>query len=60
MALQDEKDTYELARSTAGKDYFAELGEVKRSPGLFGNQFEDATTTHIREKDRISLDELKT
>ncbi|EFL9652093.1 TPA: conjugal transfer protein TrbC [Escherichia coli] len=59
MALQDEKDTYELARSTAGKDYFAELGEVKRSPGMFGNQFEDATTTHIREKDRISLDELK-
>ncbi|MFO6428278.1 hypothetical protein ACLBOM_37220 [Escherichia coli] len=33
MALQDEKDTYELARSTAGKDYFAKTGKVKRSPG---------------------------
>ncbi|MFT4463956.1 MAG: hypothetical protein ACMX3H_03130 [Sodalis sp. (in: enterobacteria)] len=59
MALQDEKDTFELAKATAGKDYYAELGEVKRTPGTVSSHYEDANTTYIREKHRISLDELK-
>ncbi|WP_387691521.1 F-type conjugative transfer protein TrbC [Photorhabdus sp. RM71S] len=59
MALQDEKDTFELAKATAGKDYYAELGEVKRTPGTVSSSYEDANTTYIREKNRISLDELK-
>jgi intracellular multiplication protein IcmO len=59
MALQDEKDTFELAKATAGKDYYAELGEMKRTPGTVSSSYEEANTTYIREKNRISLDELK-
>lgn len=59
MALQDEKDTFELAKATAGKDYYAELGEMKRTPGTVSSSFEEANTTYIREKNRITLDELK-
>ncbi len=59
MALQDEKDTFELAKATAGKDYYAELGEMKRTPGTVSSSYEEANTTYIREKNRITLDELK-
>ncbi|EJI0186975.1 TraM recognition domain-containing protein [Salmonella enterica] len=59
MAMQDEKDTFELATATAGKDYFAELGEMKRTPGTVSSSYEEANTTYIREKNRITLDELK-
>ncbi|HCZ4709046.1 TPA: TraM recognition domain-containing protein, partial [Salmonella enterica subsp. enterica serovar Saintpaul str. CFSAN004144] len=58
MAMQDEKDTFELATATAGKDYFAELGEMKRTPGTVSSSYEEANTTYIREKNRITLDEL--
>lgn len=59
MAMQDEKDTFELAKATAGKDYYAELGEMKRTPGTVSSSYEEANTTYIREKNRIILDELK-
>lgn len=59
MAMQDEKDTFELAKATAGKDYYAELGEMKRTPGTVSSSYEEASTTYIREKNRITLDELK-
>ncbi|HHV3685146.1 TPA: TraM recognition domain-containing protein, partial [Salmonella enterica] len=59
MAMQDEKDTFELAKATAGKDYYAELGEMKRTPGTVSSSYEEANTTYIREKNRITLDELK-
>lgn len=59
MALQDEKDTFELAQATSGKDFFAELGELRSAGGTINQSYEDASTTYIREKNRITLDELK-
>ncbi|MGJ3447742.1 F-type conjugative transfer protein TrbC [Enterobacter sp. PTB] len=59
MALQDEKDTYELARITGGRGYYSELGAVEQTPGLVTPGYEDAQTTYIREKDRLDLAELK-
>ncbi|EBP7133137.1 conjugal transfer protein TrbC, partial [Salmonella enterica] len=40
-------------------DYYAELGEMKRTPGTVSSSYEEANTTYIREKNRITLDELK-
>lgn len=59
MALQDEKDTYELARLTGGKGYYSELGAVEQTPGLITPGYQDAQTTYIREKDKLDLAELK-
>ncbi|KOY61577.1 conjugal transfer protein TrbC [Photorhabdus heterorhabditis] len=59
MALQDEKDTFELAKITGGKAYYSELGTVEQSPGIFMPNYEDANSSHIREKDRLDLSDLK-
>ncbi|PHM37640.1 hypothetical protein Xmau_03858 [Xenorhabdus mauleonii] len=59
MALQDEKDTFELAKITGGKAYYSELGAVEQSPGIFTPNYEDANSSYIREKDRLTLSDLK-
>ncbi|MBC8950091.1 F-type conjugative transfer protein TrbC [Xenorhabdus sp. TS4] len=59
MALQDEKDTFDLAKITGGKAYYSELGTVEQSPGIFTPNYEDANSNYIREKDRLSLSDLK-
>lgn len=59
MALQDEKDTFELAKITGGKGYYAELGAVEQAGGIITPNYEDATNNYIREKDRLDLGDLK-
>jgi len=59
MTLQDEKDTFELAKITGGKGYYAELGAIEQSGGIFTPNFEDANNRYIREKDRLDLGDLK-
>ncbi|WP_285142707.1 F-type conjugative transfer protein TrbC [Serratia ureilytica] len=59
MTLQDEKDTFELARITGGKGYYSELGAVEQQGGLITPHFEDAGSNVIREKDRLDLGDLK-
>ena len=59
MALEDAKDTFDVINSAAGKDYYSELATVERKSGVAGDQYEDASTAQIRERDRITLRELK-
>ncbi|CAI2023820.1 F-type conjugative transfer protein TrbC [Serratia proteamaculans] len=59
MTLQDEKDTFELARITGGKGYYAELGSVEQAGGFITPNYEDAANNYIREKDRLDLGDLK-
>lgn len=39
LPMLDEKDTFELATATAGKDYFAELGDMKRTPDMVSSSY---------------------
>lgn len=59
MTLQDEKDTFDLARITGGKGYYAELGSVEQAGGFITPNYEDAANNYIREKDRLDLGDLK-
>ncbi|MCT4709246.1 type IV secretory system conjugative DNA transfer family protein [Enterobacteriaceae bacterium H11S18] len=59
MALQDEKDTYELAALTAGKGYYSELGSLEQTAGVATPGYEDAKAHYIREKNRLDLADLK-
>ncbi|WP_339056741.1 F-type conjugative transfer protein TrbC [Candidatus Regiella endosymbiont of Tuberolachnus salignus] len=59
MALEDAVETFNIIRSAAGKGYYSELATVERKSGIVGEQYEEADTRHIRERDNIELSELK-